>query len=494
MFKNIIKTGLLAAALTLSGCDSYLDINTSPNSPSAEQLTTSDIFPGAEIAVCTSYCGEMKMFGGYYSQHFGNVPGSSNYNPNSQFQVSPATGGFWYNLYVKALNNLAVVIEKADAEGDKATKLAAVVMRATAFTALVDAYGEVPYTESVNVTDYPMSHFDEGKTVYDGILAELEEALQGVLPTDLVCKNFLFSDGKAEGWIRTANALRLRMLMRMADVENVQSKVSAIIAENYLPTSDVAWAGFWTDQNEKCNPYYRGYGDGSYCYTKKNISLNLAVVRTMEAADDPRMPAVMQRNNEGKFYGGISGNTLAEVSGVTVGKMSLPNITYNSPAYLITVAEIEFFKAEYEARYGSQTAAAEHYQAAIEASCSMYGVDYAQSIIDAFPYDPANWKNSIGVQKWIHLSGSNNWEAWCELRRLGYPAFGTVTGADLFNGGDLKFELYQPGTLYTPYTVSATVGQNHILQRFPYPNDASSRNSNCPENKGDLVPIFWAAK
>lgn len=493
MIKNTIKMGLLAAVVALSGCDSFLDINTSPNSPSEEILTTSDIFPGAEIAVCTSYSGTMRMLGGYYAEQYGGVPGNSNYNSNSQFSVGTGTAnGFWYNLYVKGLTNLHTVISKADAEGDKGTKLAAVVMRALTYMSLVDAVGEVPYTEANDVDNFPMPHFDDGKVVYEGILAELEDAVKGVAPTDLVCKNFLFSDGRAEGWIKTANALRLRMLMRMSNVENVQAKLAALIAENNFPTSDVAWAGFWTDANEKCNPFFRGYGDASYSYTKKNISLNLSVVKTMEAADDPRMGGVMQKNNEGKYFGGLSGNTLADADGITANTMSLPSVKFDSPAYIITVAEIEFFLAEYEARYGSAAAAADHYKAAIEASCQTYGVDYSPTIINAYPWDAANWKKCIGIQKWVHLSGTDNYEAWCELRRLGYPAFGSVSGADLFNGGSLDFDIYVPGTLYTPYTVSATVGENKILQRFPYPSDAAARNSNTPANKGDLVPVFWA--
>ena len=493
MIKNTIKLGLLAAVVALSGCDSYLDINTSPNSPSADNLTTSDIFPGAEISVCTSYCGELRMNGGYYAEQYGGVPGNSNYNSNSQFNVGTGTGnGIWYNLYVKGLNNLQAVILKADAEGDKGTKLAATVMRATAFTALVDAFGEVPYFEAADVDNYPMPHFDAGKDIYEGILAELDAALADVEPTDLVCKNFLFSDSKADGWIKTANALKLRMLMRMSNVENVQSKVAALIAENNFPTADVAWAGCWTDQNEKCNPFFRGYGDASYSYTKKNISLNVTVVKTLQAADDPRITGIMQMNNEGKYFGGMSGNALSDASGVTVNTMSLPAVKYDSPAYLVTVAETEFFLAEYEVRYGSASAAAEHYQKAIEASCNTYGVEFDSTITNTYPWDAANWKKCIGIQKWVHLSGTNNYEAWCELRRLGYPAFGSVTGTDIFNGGNLNYDILEPATLYTPYTVAITVGDNKLLQRFPYPSDAAARNSNTPANKGDLVPVFWA--
>ncbi len=493
MNKNIIKTGLLAAVVALSGCDSFLDINTSPNSPSEDQLTTSLIFPGAEMSLCTSYCGELRMHGGYYAEHFGGVPGNSNYNSNSRFEVGTGSGnGVWYNLYIKGLNNLQTVIEKADAEGDRGTKLAATVVRTATYATLVDMFGEVPYSEAFDVENHPMPHFDNGKDIYKGILDELDAALSGVLPTDNVCTNFLFPNGMADGWIKTANALKLRMLMRISNVENVQSQIAALIAEDNFPTSDVAWKGCWSDNSNNASPYYRMYGNGSYSYTKKNISYNLTIVNTLEDCNDPRLSAFMNRNTKGEYFGGMAGNTLADVGGVSANTMSMPLSSYSTPAYLITVAEIEFFIAEYEARYGNASAAAEHYRQAIEASCDTYGVAFTASITNAYPWNATNWKRCIGIQKWIHLAGCNNFESWCELRRLGYPTFGEVSGADIFNGGDLNYDIYVPGTLYTPYTVSANIGDNKILQRFPYPSDAAARNSNTPANKGDLVPVFWA--
>ena len=102
------------------------------------------------------------------------------------------------------------------------------------------------------------------------------------------------------------------------------------------------------------------------------------------------------------------------------------------PVNLITVSEIEFFKAEYYARYGTSADAESHYKAAIEASFTSAGLSAADATdiyTNYYPWDNANYAKLIGIQKWIALGGTNNFEAWCEMRRLKYPAFGTVTGA-----------------------------------------------------------------
>ena len=116
-------------------------------------------------------------------------------------------------------------------------------------------------------------------------------------------------------------------------------------------------------------------------------------------------------------------------------------------------------------------------------------------MIAQFPYNQSNYKQVIGIQKWLALSGTNNFESWCELRRLKYPAFGTATGTTLYNSTEDKLhtELYVPGTLYTPISVFDKVGSNMVIQRWPYPSVSTSSNSNAPKfDDADYKnPPFW---
>ena len=169
-------------------------------------------------------------------------------------------------------------------------------------------------------------------------------------------------------------------------------------------------------------------------------------------------------------------------------------MAYDDPVALISVSEIEFFLAEYEARYGTSANAEAHYKAAVEASFAAAGVEGADAALAAYPWDNANYQQVIGIQKWIALSGSNNFEAWCEARRLKSPAFGTATGDDIYNETNDSYDAsaYVAGTFYTPIHYDTKVGAGKLIQRFPYAESSANRNNNTPVNKGNSTPVFWA--
>lgn len=72
---------------------------------------------------------------------------------------------------------------------------------------------------------------------------------------------------------------------------------------------------------------------------------------------------------------------------------------------MTTVAETEFFISEYYQDNNNQAEAKAHYEAAVKASFTSAGLDAAdaQTVIDTYPYDAANYDKNLGIQKWIHL-------------------------------------------------------------------------------------------
>jgi hypothetical protein len=210
--------------------------------------------------------------------------------------------------------------------------------------------------------------------------------------------------------------------------------------------------------------------------------------------EDGRLAAFFEPNSSGVYTGGISGSNFSTSDNYKSGYWCRPVASYDMPVYLITRSEVEFFIAEYYAKAGNAAQAKAHYEAAIEASFATAGVAGAAEAIAKFPYDQANYKKCIGVSKWIALAGVNTFEGWCEARRLDFPAFGSVQGTQMYNEqSDASYhpELYVPGTFYTPIKVEDKLGANKLLERWPYPESSSARNSNSPEFPGYATPVFW---
>lgn len=481
--------------LSITSCDDYLDVNTDPNSPSGDVVSADMIFPGVEMNIASSYGNFLRIVGGYYAQHYAHNFGTSNYLDYSEFKMSPTrSSGTYTQLYTRALNNLETVRNEAEVSEEWGTYLAATSLRVFAFQVLVDAYGEVPYTESLN-SDILTPAYDNGDVIYTGIIAELDDALEKVTPSSVVCSNFLFGGSTAKDWIQFAKALKLKLLMRISNVKDVSSELSALIAEDDFPTSDVAWDDCWADESGKASPYYQEEYATYFGSTQINVVANISYMNTMLDSNDPRVSSIFSTNESGQYRGGVSGTNFSTSTKYKSPYFCRPVFAYDMPVNLITVSEIEFFLAEYYARYGSDSDAEAHYKKAIDASFESLGAVGAEDIYNVrYPWNGAEYKELIGLQKWIALGGMNNFEAWCELRRLKYPSFGNVSGEEIYNvaNDDFKPELYVPGTLYSPINVNTELGANKLLQRFKYAESSSNRNSNVPINKNDGEPIFWA--
>lgn len=497
--KKIILTAVIALSMAFTSCDDYLDINNDPQSPNSGNLTPSLIFPGAEMAFCNAYGDYFRIVGGYFAQHSAQQFGTSNYLDYSKFMMSATRSDRAYQqLTMRCLGNMTTVRAMAEASGEWGTALAVAVFRAAAYQTLTDCYGEIPYSEALDINNVNPK-YDNGADIYAGIIAELDNALSKVNGNETVCTNFLLGGERASEWIKLANSLKLRILMRESDAVDVKAKLDALMQDDNFITEDVKWDGIWSDITGQANPYYtEEFAPGR----QQNVVMNLALAATFKAANDPRMEAWYNPNiSKGEYTGGVSGVNFspAPSSEYNANYFNRPNIVYNSPVYFMTLAEVEFFKAEYEARYGSAAAAKEHYEAAIAASFATAGVNAATTdVLTAFPYDQTNYKRCIGIQKWVALAGTNSYEAYCEMRRLGYPAFGDAAGIQIYNinASPITFtpSLLQPGELYTPVLVNTNLGNNKLLQRWPYPESSANRNANAPKYPGDDKPIFWAGK
>ena len=492
----------IALGMLTTSCDSYLDINQDPNSPAEANMTTDIMFPAAEMNLASTYGDFYRITGGYFAQYYSHAFGTSNYVDYSQFKMSATRSSTDYTqLNQRSLKNLNTICQLAENDEEWGTFLAAKTLKAFIYQMMVDAYGEVPYSEAFDASN-ATPKYDQGADIYAGVLAELDEALSKASAGDKVATNFLLPGKNAGAWIQLANAVKLKMLTRESGVADVNSQIAALVSANNFPEGDVAWEGCWSNESGSLSPFYAEEFSTAWGSTQINVVANIAIVGTMQQKnaegdvvfEDGRLAAFFEPNSSGVYTGGISGSNFSTSDSYKSGYWCRPVASYDMPVYLITRSEVEFFIAEYYAKAGNAAQAKAHYEAAIEASFATAGVAGAAESIAKFPYDQANYKKCIGVSKWIALAGVNTFEGWCEARRLDFPAFGSVQGTQMYNEqSDASYhpELYVPGTFYTPIKVEDKLGANKLLERWPYPESSSARNSNSPEFPGYATPVFW---
>ena len=494
--KKIIFSLACMGLVTLTACDDYLDINQSPNAISS--VENDYILPTPEVNIASTLGVQFNVLGGYNAQVYGQNAGCSNYLDYSRFLVTASNcGAAWTQLYSRTLQQLEVI--RSQSADEPGTYLAATVLRTYAFQLIVDAWGEAPFTEALN-TSITQPVYDDGAAIYSSIIAELEAAKAAASPSDPVCANLLFGKtsaqaGTAANWIKFANTLLLKLYMREHGAVSVNDKLSALVNEGNFITEDVTYDQCWGNSAGSYSPLFAESKTIS-----NDMALNVALQgTTLSSSGDQRLSYSFVPTSNG-FIGTVSGTNLsAEIGGANTSDFSQPNYRFDMPVDLLTVYELNFFLAEYYATVSVNHAQAEaYYRAAIAASCARCGVpDATAAVLGTYPYESGNPMKNIGIQKWVALGTAlSGFEAWCELRRIGYPEFSDVKADDIINNDVANFNsmptTYQAGTLYTPKNVNAEVGNKALRQRLPYPATSTSYNNNVPATKGATVKVFWA--
>ena len=484
--KSYILAMVVAASVGLTSCDSYLDINQDPNA--ITEVQSDFLFPTPEMNLAATMGVAFNVYGGYCAEVYGQGLGGSNYRDYSRFFVNSVnTQASWTQLYSRVLKNLQVVIDQSEnAPGDK---FAATVLRAYTLQTLVDAYGECPYTEAVG--DISQPKYDEGQDIYAGIIKEIDDAMAGLSGSETVCKNFLFSSGAAATtgttapWIKFANSLKLRLLMRERKAVDVSSQLAALVAADNFITADVAYDKCWSNAAGSYSPLFQEYQTIS-----SDMVPGIAFTATVTNLSDPRYTFNYVDGDNG-FLGAMSGSNLSTFNVTGDNYMAKINYRYNIPVFLMTVAEVQFFLAEYYAAVANnQTKAQAAYEAAIAASFATCGVNGAAAYTGRNPLGD-NALKTIGEQKWIALAHTmQGFEAWCELRRMNYPAFNDVSPNDVIAMiQNHNTTSYPTATIFTPY--DAYLAPKTLCARFPYPEISTGYNKNAPTTKEATVPVFW---
>jgi hypothetical protein len=180
--------------------------------------------------------------------------------------------------------------------------------------------------------------------------------------------------------------------------------------------------------------------------TRQDYVIASAFVDAMNARNDPRRPFYFTTVG-GAYVGGNYGfaNAYADFSHVSA-KIIAPDFE----ALLLDYSEVEFLLAEaVERGYNVGGTAETHYNAAITASILYWGGTAADATVYlaqpsvAYATAGANFKEKIGIQKWIALN-NRGIDAWIEWKKFDYPVLLPPSGGTAPVGLQIPVRLIYP--------------------------------------------------
>lgn len=472
MRKIKIYALLLLTTTMFHNCDDNLsDINIDPNS--AVQVDASTLLTTAEYTFYNAMAGVgiNASWGLLMTQQWA----ENEYTDDSRYnQDVTSYSGTWNAMYASVLKELDAAKELVELQdvssAIKGNRTAILdVMSAEVYAFLTDAFDAVPYSEAISDINTPK--YDSQEEVYKGILATLDNASKSFNSSapSFTSGEVIF-DGNIDSWKKLTNSLMLRYAMRIVDVDPATASNYINIASSNLISSNSENALFVFDTNPaRSNPLF--INNDPQLSNRDDFAVSKYLVDTLEAMGDPRLEKYAKETPQGGIVGmpyGLLDNDATALKPTT----SRPSDAVRSattPHVIMSYAEVQFLLAEAYQRGILSGDAATAYENAITASMNYWGITDATAISDYVtnnPYDAANWKESVGVQKWISLY-MDGFQAWNEWRRLDYPQLAVPAAAVI----------------------------NSIPVRMPYPLSETQTNSAqlnaVSTNPGDLTAKVW---
>lgn len=488
--KNLGIVGLIAIMALSVGCiDDLGEVNTNPNQPSTTQTTF--LLTNVQKDLSDNYWGEFELgyFGNLYAQYWS----QNQYTSESRYAFREGVVNNVWSDYYLALNDLQEIIrlnrespEVYAAFGSNANQIAvAKILKAWTYQTLTDIWGAIPFEgEALGGRENPSPAYTSQEEVYTGIINMLTEATDSMnVGAPGFTSGDVFYGGDMEQWRRFANSLKMRAGIRIADVnpDLAGTTISNALAAGVMQSNEDNALFTYLSNIPNNNPINDAFID------RDDFAVSEPLVSTMQsgAVVDPRLPfyaAETPSDAVPDFVGFPYGLAQGQAASVPREEFSRPSLLVRQadfPAIYMLYDEVLFIQAEAAQRGFIAGDPAALYEQAIRASMAFWGVE-DQTAIDAYiaanPYDAANWRQALGVQKWLamYMQGIQGWAEW---RRLDFE-----------------------GVLVPP--VSGKLGVTFptpIAVRYPYPVDERNLNEEnvleAIENQGwaedDQGRLVW---
>ncbi|CCH55288.1 hypothetical protein BN8_04537 [Fibrisoma limi BUZ 3] len=437
---TIFRKALLVMPLlaTMGGCSQFLDVNVTPNNPTA--VPPSVLLPSAHIGTAFANANELNRFTSVVTQQ---LAGAANSPANYDVYVVSSSdfGNQWrFELYGGALINYQQIIDIANASNSKAYTGIAKIMKAYAFSMATDVWGDIPYSQALQGDANVQPRLDKQEDIYKGnqslgIQSLFDLVREGIADlnaqsTTRPTTDDLIYRGDLAKWRRAGNTLLLKLANTISrkEPELARSVINEVLnSDQYIKTNADDLNVFFGGAVGSRDPRFEYTNISSF---RDDLILSTRYLNLLQANNDPRLPIFFTKPgaNYVTIDNGQRGGIPSPTSNWSRYNAYVTGANGEGPVRLLTNFQRAFILAESALTLGTTGDPQTYYTEAIRASMSLAGLTTAQ--IDA--YLAANPRIAtlsgttqeklaqIITQKYIAFTG-NGIELWNDWRRTGYP-------------------------------------------------------------------------
>lgn len=460
---RIFITGLLFVGI--ASCEKYLDINDNPNQatkPPINGLLARATFDAAinvfRVSNVTSY----------YVQYLSSPNPASATDTYEPIDASST----WTELYDNMSDSYDLY--KLGEEKNATEYMgAAKVLQAMDLIHVHDLWGDAPYTEAF-AGDQIKPKYDDARTNYNRVISLLNEGIDLLKrpgsAIKLSASDDLIHKGKVDAWVKTAYALKARMLNRLSKTSEYKPEdVLAAISLSYTSRNDDAAISVFDIRNPWCQVAVNNAAlllDG---WLSEQL-IDMMNGKTYGLADK-RIEKMTDTTKFGDYRGTPNGKGRTG-SGISREECYINQTGYysstTSPLYIISYEEVLFIEAEAALRSGNPTRAYTAYLKGITSSFDKMGVSSADRDLYV-----NNAVISVGAAaltldmifrekyKALYLSP----ETWSDARRYDYK--------------------------YKDFGLPLNASTSDFVRRLVYPSVETSRNGENTPVVDDVTSKLW---
>jgi len=382
---------LIVSAATIISCTKdFEEINTNTNAPVSVQ-------PSLLLRqVIYNYGEEMSyegfVAGGLLSQHMTAL----DFNLFDRHALkSPQLGGNPWAIFYRNLRDNEIIINQSRTnEADAVYEGPALIFKAYMTAALTDIYGDVPYSEAFRGQEGVVQPvYDLQEDIYlqaGGILDNLDEGIAAIenYSGSIGLEGDVLFNGDLNAWVRFANSLKIKALMRISDKENVSARLQSLFDDGNFISDNTQNAVFNFTDSEPNNFRMARLRAGDF----GNFVMSETMEEILEDLSDDRIDVLFRpraNNGNGDNYEGLLNGIDASSTSVLLADFSLAGTIFRENTGMLDA----------------------NYMTAWETNFLL--ADPIEQII---------------TQKWI-ASVINGYEGWIEWRRTGFPALKNVSAS-----------------------------------------------------------------